>query len=591
MVGNLLGKSTNQAPISRHPAFPAIVALWFAALFGIGSLILPAILFDKLAGLFGMTSFGITGRIAIAALAAAAGVALGLFLARKVTAAHAGTPRAPHRRPAREEQVKKPILAHEELGSEGLDEPIEDEEEPVRAEPIPGRKRALSVTDDSGPSEYLDNVPLPAGDEPLEIMEREFSGKEDTLELGDFEDGETSEPEEPARDTGTFGTGALSLANGDHAGAPQRSSILRQTEPQPDTERPFAPPLSDSSGQQRPFDAPAPIAATQDDADMQEEPVEADNFTQQPEDDSPFSQLQHQHSAPESDAPETSSIEAQGTPVNLPFGMPQPVTEPTGPEASADTLAERETDFAPEPDYRDVETDPAPGAASDTAAAEGVAQSPLAELGMVELVERFALSLQRHTGAAEQTHAAPADQPFAVPEPVEPAEAPAEAAPAAIDEPAQALPTALRPFAANELDQDGEDEHDDSDLDLDLDQAASANPFAAPADNTPAAGDAADDNEAESFGSLLSMKSPPASGRDFVRIEEEEDEAHEDDIEPVVVFPGNEDRRAAPASDGPSRDPGDPAGTAFAPRPADPDSTEQALREALAKLQKLSGAA
>ena len=29
------GKTANQPPVSAHPAFPVIVALWFAALFGI----------------------------------------------------------------------------------------------------------------------------------------------------------------------------------------------------------------------------------------------------------------------------------------------------------------------------------------------------------------------------------------------------------------------------------------------------------------------------------------------------------------------------------------------------------------------------
>ena len=33
-----------KAPISTHPAFPAIVALWFAALLGLGSLVLPVAL-------------------------------------------------------------------------------------------------------------------------------------------------------------------------------------------------------------------------------------------------------------------------------------------------------------------------------------------------------------------------------------------------------------------------------------------------------------------------------------------------------------------------------------------------------------------
>ena len=35
-------------PISLHPAFPGIVALWFSALLGLGSLVLPPVLLEKI---------------------------------------------------------------------------------------------------------------------------------------------------------------------------------------------------------------------------------------------------------------------------------------------------------------------------------------------------------------------------------------------------------------------------------------------------------------------------------------------------------------------------------------------------------------
>ena len=41
------GDEAARLPVSLHPAFPAIVALWFAALLGIGSLVLPAALLDR----------------------------------------------------------------------------------------------------------------------------------------------------------------------------------------------------------------------------------------------------------------------------------------------------------------------------------------------------------------------------------------------------------------------------------------------------------------------------------------------------------------------------------------------------------------
>ena len=71
---------------------------------------------------------------------------------------------------------------------------------------------------------------------------------------------------------------------------------------------------------------------------------------------------------------------------------------------------------------------------------------------------------------------------------------------------------------------------------------------------------------------------------------------HTDDIgdEPVVVFPGAGPRRSVrslesepPAPSSPSSAP-EPAPTS---RPADPGATERALRDALEKLQRMSGAA
>ncbi|MFV0643866.1 MAG: hypothetical protein ACK5NN_05110, partial [Sphingomonadaceae bacterium] len=128
----------------------------------------------------------------------------------------------------------------------------------------------------------------------------------------------------------------------------------------------------------------------------------------------------------------------------------------------------------------------------------------------------------------------------------------------------------------------------------------------------------------EGYSSLLDMKSrlKQAAGRDFVRIEDEElsgDENSSEDLgpRPLVIFPGQKGMSASPASDGPSRAPADEE-TSAAPRPFDSpvehrsalsspgfeaidghagtvrqdrDETERALREALEKLNRMSGAA
>ena len=93
------------------------------------------------------------------------------------------------------------------------------------------------------------------------------------------------------------------------------------------------------------------------------------------------------------------------------------------------------------------------------------------------------------------------------------------------------------------------------------------------------------------------MRGKLGDQRENIRVEEEPVDT---DFEPVVVFPAHEARRASPAADGPSRDAAQAAPidfsrpAPFAPpvtRAADPAATESALRDALTKLQRVSGAA
>src|SRR5688500_11745138 len=89
-----------QPPISLHPAFPAIVALWFAALLGVGSLVLPAVLLDRMVEVTGISALipaaspplGMTARSLIAIAGALVGAGLGVTIARRVASAHAPKP-------------------------------------------------------------------------------------------------------------------------------------------------------------------------------------------------------------------------------------------------------------------------------------------------------------------------------------------------------------------------------------------------------------------------------------------------------------------------------------------------------------------
>lgn len=70
-----------QAPISAHPLFGPLVALWFGTLFGLGSFVLPEGLFESVLG----SPLGVGSRLLIALVAGAIGAALGFWATRKLT--------------------------------------------------------------------------------------------------------------------------------------------------------------------------------------------------------------------------------------------------------------------------------------------------------------------------------------------------------------------------------------------------------------------------------------------------------------------------------------------------------------------------
>jgi hypothetical protein len=166
----LATRTVAKAPISTHPAFPAIVALWFAALLGFGSLVLPVALLERLVTVTGIASLipsaapplGFTARIAIALSGSVAGALLGLLLARQVARAHAPEPKG-RSFISGETQPRRPFSAHDELGEEGL--------EPANGPLMTKKRRALAMTEDNRRSTYLPAIPLPgqAEDQPLDF--------------------------------------------------------------------------------------------------------------------------------------------------------------------------------------------------------------------------------------------------------------------------------------------------------------------------------------------------------------------------------------------------------------------------------------
>lgn len=606
-------KTAAQAPVSAHPLFPAIVALWFAALLGIGSMLLPQPLFDQVAASTGLGTLGFGFRLGLGALAGLAGAAVGVILARKVAAAHTqhrSRRREPVPQPPRT-GARKPISAMEELGGDGLDEPVHDSDQRLGSEPMSGRRRALTVTDESEPADYLMNAPLPGSDDVLDLIGADGIAEEDALELGRFDH----------QDHGTRPAGTS---------APLPASPIGQVEHAGGAEEPFAPPFP---ADQSVFPAPdeTPVAAHWKHGAPFAPPAQAVTVLEpavpEPAPVKPFGPDSTAASVPATaTAPDfgPSLEEAREATAPAPFAgalfsMPVPATEES--PALAPAAGEPLSQPGPEPEPL---AQPQPAGEWRPAEA-GRLHSDLAALDTVSLVERFARAL-RTAGTATAVEQAPAvaampapSAPIAAGEPASEnpylasaAPAPAPAAPSMQPMPratapfaAPSLPAALKPISFDEV-----EEADDFDHDFALPVADQPRPFAPPATPAvppsfamPANRETADsDDESalegeDGFGSLLAMKAGYNPGREFVRIEE--DEQNCGPAEPVVVFPGTAAQgRAAPAPDGPSRDPANamPRSPFAAPvtrtgSSVDPRATETALREALARLQQMSGAA
>ena len=652
------------APLSSHPAFPAIVALWFAALFGIGSLVLPSTLFERIIVATGLPAIlpaaapplGFTARAMIALVATCAGLAIGLVLARRVAASQ-----QPEQARTRDLQLntadrhpdapaKRPISARSELGSEGLgpvddpwkfdnewDDDHDDSVGPLRiapasredaapekpeersAPPIPGRRRSLSVTDDSGPSDYLQTVPLPgqADDAPLDLHFPEESARP----------GPSAEPvaEVSRHEEGTFG------GNGD-------------ARPVMDIPEAFAIAEDDPAGAQddvRPFDGPPEFPARPSNQ-IETSPVQDHLMTQS---DTPAAhETLGKDAAPAAHSANTGANfgrfaeygmaelverfasalqakserdQARAAPVERePALAPDFAAPPSanGANPFADRARELEDDAGREDAHRPFAA-PAPSFAQqpeNPADDADAADQPM----VFRRSSGSAARIADEAGEASQDHA-PAPAPAPAPEPR--------------FGQGGAIPSALMPVAFdNEPDEDGYDDESDMeddgiafDLSMNL---ANRRDFSAPASadaprafdepgsrpfSQPAAFDDDEQEEAEedlsddAYSSLLSMKSK-LSGESFVRVEDEEPADIHGEPEPTVVFPGQHGQPRAvqdhtatqPVPEGGrpfDAPPADQAHAAPAPspaaEPADPSETEAALREALEKLQRMSGAA
>ena len=612
-VANQKRQPANAQPISAHPLFPAVVALWFGALFGLGSLAVRPSLLENLVLQSHIDlvipaaapPLGITARILLALVMAALGAVLGILLSRRLTRPStevherkrgtkdlaAQMPRVRSRDVHLDAPARRPISAYEELGGEAG---LASEQAPASG---PGmlatRRRSLAMIEEEPEFVPHELAPLPGGatTKPFELA---------TLAL----------PESPPLSVtvAPLETPPICAAT---------SLDWSQT----------APP----AGGQLPAAAPVlldPLAA----ATIQPLPAEAAHRDGRQVFGMASPELQTQ--APR----QIFGVVAEGD------HLPQDFVKAAGFQTSVFDTPEATPLFV----RSELEALTQAAAGSDIPAAEPL-PSP-ASLGMTDLAARLAESMRRRRERAatpvadletepaeprlDQTLASqvPAAALPAMPTtfaPVvanEPAPAPVLAqftatapAPAQPDVPAPlAMPAAMRPLALDAFLVD-DDTFDPGQLPprhiampaTMTAPAVFAVPIAPimaqPAADQPADEPAEDehltaDSEDNPYASLLGLAPPRPA---FVRIEEPATGAH-DAPEPVVIFPGQAPHiapilAAAPEAevdnafrrfDAPSSaGQGQPVAATSAATTVDPAEAERALRAALNNLQRMSGAA
>jgi len=628
-----VSRGASKAPISAHPAFPAIVALWFAALLGLGNLVLPTPLLERLVMVTGLAGIlpsaapplGFTARTTIALAGALAGAVIGLLLARQVARSQA--PRPSGRSFAGgEARPRRPISAHDELGEEGLGT---DTAGTVSLAPVALKRRSLAMAEENRRSEYLQTVPLPgqeqAGDASLPLALASAGS-----ELPPAPGAASAERQEfvPPADAATDADDALELvAFAEDAGtgaddAPEFDSpggieaLRRRVHSPADFISPQDQPMTD----RQIFQPPATF--DEDEGDWQDSPPAGNGRDEQP-------RATAAPAIPQAFEPAPDAIDP------LPFAAPS--LRRNGP---AEAEASDDADWAATAPRLTVVGTAGP---AEEAAGEPSGDRPLEELGLVQLAARLGASIEkrralrgnRRTVAANP---APTGTPLEAPGEFEaagaedaaraiadffgPAKTPASPADESFESPvAQAAPDdGQAPAMPGSLASLRLDDHEVED-----DDEAFAASFALPKQARPAAEaapapepepelepksddafDYADEEDGEEldeseFSSLLAMKNPFSRREEFVRIDEPEGEA--DDIEPTVTFPaaapaglaqaGSESGRGTDSRPfDPPKNPAESANHGTAVQPArDTGDAERNLRAALDTLQRMSGTA
>lgn len=153
------GKASTGRPVTQHQLFPAVVALWFGALLGLGSLALRPSLIEELV-IMGRIDLivpaaapplGITARTILALGMASLGALIGTLIARRL--ARAGLAK---REPAAGDlgAAEQPFAAQDTPAAEPG---------PAETAAAPLRRRALAIEPEEACFVPLDFAPLPGG--------------------------------------------------------------------------------------------------------------------------------------------------------------------------------------------------------------------------------------------------------------------------------------------------------------------------------------------------------------------------------------------------------------------------------------------
>lgn len=188
--------SAGKPPLTAHPAFPLIVGLWFAVLLGLGSLILPPLLVERIILLTRLPDvlpaaappLGLTARSLLALAATLVGGLAGFWLARQMNR-NPGEYRTPRQDDPRAAFRRQPINAREELGEQGLDWTSLT----VPAAAPAARRRARALADADANAEWQDSPPPPA-----QVREQGAEPYAEFAEVAEFGEPETDAAPCPA---------------------------------------------------------------------------------------------------------------------------------------------------------------------------------------------------------------------------------------------------------------------------------------------------------------------------------------------------------------------------------------------------------